>query len=128
METSEEMGRRECPKQLQKNLDSYFSSPEVTLNRTLNKSCHSPESKKEFHIIVHASTVAVAAVANLKTIPSLATEVEIGFSIAKCKVAPIEKNQHTQIRIGSRSYWSAPSFNNHERIIVSHYSLYTLDR
>ena len=32
-------------KPLQKNLDLYFSSPEVTLNRTLNKSCHSPEVK-----------------------------------------------------------------------------------
>ena len=77
-------------KQLQKNLDIYFSSPEVTLNRTLNKSCHSPESENEIHIFADASAVAVAAVAYLKTVPNLATDVETFYLIiGKSKVAPI---------------------------------------
>ena len=63
-------------KPLRKNLDLCFSSPEVTLNRTLNKSCHSPESENEIHVFVDASAVAVAAVAYLKTVPNLATDVE----------------------------------------------------
>ena len=50
-------------KPLQRNLDIYFSSPEVTLNRTLYKSCHSQESEIKVHIFVDASAVAVAAVA-----------------------------------------------------------------
>ena len=52
-------------KLLRKNLDLYFSPPEVTLNRTLNKSCHSPDSENEIHVFVDASAVAVAAVAYL---------------------------------------------------------------
>ena len=78
-------------KPLQKNLDLYFSSPEVTLNRTLNKSCHSPESENEIHLFVDASAVAVAAVAYLKTVPNLATDVETCYLIGKCKVAPIKQ-------------------------------------
>ena len=78
-------------KKFQKNLDLYFSSPEVTFNRTLNKSCHSPESENEVHIFVDASAVAVAAVACLKTVPNLATDVETCFLIGKCKVAPIKQ-------------------------------------
>ena len=78
-------------KPLQKNLDLYFSSPEVTLNRTLNKSCHSPESENEIHVFVDASAVAVAAVAYLKTVPNLATDVETCYLIGKCKVAPIKQ-------------------------------------
>ena len=73
------------------NLDLYFSSPEVTLNRTLNKSCHSPESENEIHVIVDASAVAVAAVAYLKTFPNLATDVETCYLIGKCTVAPIKQ-------------------------------------
>ena len=78
-------------KPLQKSLDFYFSSPEVTLNRTLNKSCHSPESENEIHVFVDASTVAVAAVAYLKTVPNLSTDVETCYVIGKCKVAPIKQ-------------------------------------
>ena len=78
-------------KPLQKNLDLYFSSPDVTLNRTLNKSCHSPESENEIHIFVDASAVAVAAVAYLKTVPNLGTNVETCYLIGKCKVAPIKQ-------------------------------------
>ena len=78
-------------KPLQKNLDLYFSSPEVTLNRSLNKSCHSPESENEIHVFVDASTVAVAAVAYLKTVPNLGTDVETCYLIGKCKVAPIKQ-------------------------------------
>ena len=78
-------------KPLQKNLDLYFSSPDVTLNRTLNKSCHSPESENEIHIFVDASAVAVAAVAYLKTVPNLGTDVETCYLIGKCKVAPIKQ-------------------------------------
>ena len=78
-------------KPLQKNLDLYFSSPDVTLNRTLNKSCHSPESENEIHIFVDASAVAVAAVAYLKTVPDLGTDVETCYLIGKCKVAPIKQ-------------------------------------
>ena len=59
----DEQNATQVVKPLQKNLDLYFSSPEVTLNRTLNKSCHSPESENEIHIFVDASAVAVAAVA-----------------------------------------------------------------
>ena len=54
----------------------YFSSPEVRMNRTLNKSCHSPECENEIHIIVDSSALAVATVAYLKTVPNLATDVE----------------------------------------------------
>ena len=75
-------------KTLQKNLDLYFSSPDVTLNRTLNKSCHSPESENEIHIFVDASAVAVAY---LKTVPNLGTDVETCYLIGKCKVAPIKQ-------------------------------------
>ena len=78
-------------KPLQKNLDLYFSSPEVTLNRTLNKSCHSPESENEIHIFVDTSAVAVAAVAYLKTVPNLAIDFETCYLIGKCKVAPIKQ-------------------------------------
>ena len=78
-------------KPLQKNLDLYFSSPEVTLNRSLNKSCHSPESENEIHVFVDASAVAVAAVAYLKTVSNLGTDVETCYLIGKCKVAPIKQ-------------------------------------
>ena len=78
-------------KPLQKNLDLNFSSPEVTLNRTLNKSCRSPESENEIHIFVDASAVAAAAVAYLQTVPNLATDVETFYLIGKCKVAPIKQ-------------------------------------
>ena len=74
-----------------KKLDLYFSSPEVTSNRTLNRSCHSPEIENEIHIFVDASAVAVAAVAYLKTVPNIATDVEICYLIGKCKVAPIKQ-------------------------------------
>ena len=63
----------------------------MTLNRTLNKSCHSPESENDIHIFVDASAVAVAAAANLKTVPNLATDVETCYLIGKCKVAPIKQ-------------------------------------
>ena len=76
-------------KPLQKNLD--FSSPEATLSKTLNKSCHSPECENEIHIIVDSSALAVQAVAYLKTVPNLATDVETCFIIVKCKVAPIKQ-------------------------------------
>ena len=75
-------------KPLQKNLDLYFSSPEVTLNRTLNKSCHPRESENEIHVFVDASAVAVAY---LKTVPNLATDVETCYLIGKYKVAPIKQ-------------------------------------
>ena len=94
METWEKWDEQIAPqviKPLQKNLDLYFSSPEVTLNRTLNKSCHSPESENEIHVFVDASAVAVAAVAYLKTVPNLATDVEPCYLIGKCKVAPIKQ-------------------------------------
>ena len=78
-------------KPLQKNLDLYFSSPEVTLNRTLNNSCHSPESENENLVFVDASAVAVATVAYLKTVPNLATDIETCYLIGKCKVAPIKQ-------------------------------------
>ena len=78
-------------KPLQKNLNLYFSSPEVTLNRTLNKSCHSPESENEIYVFVDASAVTVAAVAYLKTVPNFATDVETCYLIGKCKVAPIKQ-------------------------------------
>ena len=61
------------------------------MNRTLKKSCHSPESENEIHVFVDASAVAVAAVAYLKTVPNLATDVEICYLISKCKVAPIKQ-------------------------------------
>ena len=63
----------------------------MTLNRTLNKSCHSPEIENEIHIFVDASAVAVAAVAYLKTVPNLGTDVEICYLIGKCKVTPIKQ-------------------------------------
>ena len=72
-------------------MDLYFSSPEVTLNRTLKKSCHSPESENEIHVFVDASSVAVAAVAYLKTVPNLATDVDTCYLIGKCKVASIKQ-------------------------------------
>ena len=78
-------------KPLKKNLDLYFSSPEVILNRALNKSCHSPESENEIHVFVDASAVAVAAVAYLKTVPKLANDVETCYLIGKSKVAPIKQ-------------------------------------
>ena len=52
---------------------------------------HSPEIENEVQKVVGASTVAVAAVAHLKTVPSLATELETCFLIGKCKVAPIKQ-------------------------------------
>ena len=73
------------------NLDWYSCSTEATLNRILNMSGHSPGSENEVQKIVGASTVAVAAVAHLKTVPSLATELETCFLIGKCKVAPIKQ-------------------------------------
>ena len=94
METWEKWDEQIAPqvvKPLQKSLDFYFSSPEVTLNRTLNRSCHSPESENEIRVFVDASAVAVAAVAYLKTIPNLATDVETCYVIGKCKVAPIKQ-------------------------------------
>ena len=81
-------------KPLQKNLNLYFSSPEVTLNRTLNKSCHSPESENEIHIFVDASAVAVAAVTHLKTVPSLAADVETCYLIGKCKLLELNKSAY----------------------------------
>ena len=75
---------------LQKNMDLYFSSPEVTLNRTLNKmSIHQKVKMKS--VFVDASAVAVAAVAYLKTVPNLATHVETCYLLGKCKVAPIKQ-------------------------------------
>ena len=71
-------------------------------------------------MFVDASTVAVAAAAYLKTISSLATEVEIGFLIGKCKVASIEKISIPKLEleaavIGVRrlSTIMKESFNNH---------------
>ena len=72
-------------------MDLYFSATEVTLNRTLNKSCHSPKSENEIHIFVDASAVAVTAVSYLKTVHNLATDVETCYIIGKSKVAPIEQ-------------------------------------
>ena len=63
----------------------------MTLNRTLDKSCHSPESENEIHILVDASAVAVAAVAYLKTVPNLGTDVETCYLIGKCKVPQIKQ-------------------------------------
>ena len=63
----------------------------MTLKRTLNKSCHSPENENEIHIFVDTSAVAVAAVAYLKTVPNLATDVETCYLVGKCKVAPIKQ-------------------------------------
>ena len=63
----------------------------MTSNRTLNKSCQSPESENEIHVFVDASAVAVAAVAYLKTVPNLATDVETCYLIGKCKVDPIKQ-------------------------------------
>ena len=60
----------------------------MTLKRTLNKSCNSPEIENEIHIFVDASAVAVAAVAYLKTVLNLATDVETCYLIEKYKVAP----------------------------------------
>ena len=88
-------------KPLQKNLDLYFSSPEVTLNRTLNKSCHSPESENEINVCVDASAVAVAAVAYLKTVPNSATDVETCYLIDKCKVAPIKQISIPKLELGA---------------------------
>ena len=90
METWEKIAPQ-VVKPLQKNLDLYFSSPELTLNRTLNKSCHLPESENKIHVFVDASAVAVAAVAYLKTVPNLATDVETCYLKDKCKVAPIKQ-------------------------------------
>ena len=78
-------------KTLQKNLDLYFSLPEVTLNRTLNKSCHTPEIENEIHVFQDTSAVAVAAVAYLKTVSNLATDAQTCYLIGKCKVAPIKQ-------------------------------------
>ena len=78
-------------KPLQKSLDLYFPSPEETLNRTLNKSCHSPASENEVYIFVDASAVAVAAVAYLKTVHNLATDVETCLLIGKSKVDPFKQ-------------------------------------
>ena len=86
-------------KQLQRNLDLYFSSPEVTLNRTLNKSRHSPESENEIHIFVDASAVSVATVAYLKTVPNLATDVETCYLTGKCKVAPNKQITLTKLEL-----------------------------
>ena len=75
----------------QKNLDLYFSSPEVKLNRSLIKSCRSRESENEIHVFFDASAVAVAAVAYLKTATNFATDVETCYLIGKCKVALIKQ-------------------------------------
>ena len=63
----------------------------MTLNRTLNKSIHSPEGENEIHIFVDASTKAVAVVAYLKTVPKLATDVETCYLIVKWKAALIKQ-------------------------------------
>ena len=82
-------------KSIQKSLDLYFSSPEVTMNITLNRICHSTESENEIHVFVDASAVAVAAFTYLKTAPNLATDVETCYLIGKCKVAQIKnKSAH----------------------------------
>ena len=61
------------------------------MKRTLNKSCHSAESENEIHIVAHASAVAVAAFAYLKTVPNLAIDVGTCYLIGKCKIAPIKQ-------------------------------------
>ena len=71
----------------------------MTLNRTLNKSCLSPESENEIHVFVDASAVAVAAVAYLKTVPNLATDVETCYLIGKCKVAPIKETSTPKLEL-----------------------------
>ena len=48
-------------------------------------------SEIEIYVFVDASAVAVAALAYLKTVPNLATDVETCYLIGKCKVAPIKQ-------------------------------------
>ena len=71
----------------------------MTLNRTLNKSSHSPESENETHVFVDASAVAVEAVAYLKKVPKLAIDVETCYLIGICKIVPIKQNSISKLEL-----------------------------
>ena len=81
------------PAELQSNLqkvhDSYFAMRDIELPRWLNSSTNQ-ESNHQLHVFVDASTVALSAVAYIRT--QKQDEIfQTYFLLGKCKVAPIKQ-------------------------------------
>ena len=71
---------------LQKVLDSYFAKPDIEIPRWLNSSTNQ-ENNHQLHVFVDASTVALSAVAYIRT--QKQDEIfQTSFLLGKCKVAP----------------------------------------
>ena len=74
---------------LQKVLDSYFAMPDIEIPRWLN-SLTNQENNHQLHVFVDASTVALSAVAYIRT--QKQDEIfQTSFLLGKCKVAPIKQ-------------------------------------
>ena len=74
---------------LQKLLDSYFAMPDIEIPRWSNSSTDQ-ETNHQLHVIVDASTVALAAVAYIRT-QKHDKIFQTSFLLGKCKVAPIKQ-------------------------------------
>ena len=74
---------------LQKVLDSYFAMPDIEIPRWLNSSTNQ-ENNHQLHVFVDVSTVALSAVAYIRT--QKQDEIfQTFFLLRKCKVAPIKQ-------------------------------------
>ena len=70
--------------------------PEVHLTRTLTNLRYS-ESSAELHILIDASTAAMAAVAYLRITHNHSKVTETCFLIGNCKVVPIKQTSNPNL-------------------------------
>ena len=83
----------------QKMLDSYFARLDIEIPRWLNPSTNQ-ENYHQLHVFVDASTVALAAVAFIRT-QKKDESFQTSFLLEKCKVAPTKQISVPKLELGA---------------------------